>query len=203
MSKLSAMPVSALPVSTRPSSKYVCIFAVAFILLWVVIWGFTKKENQPEFFEPSIQSTTLSPAEVYGKNSDNSQCLFRYARHSSGGLVNYPPTTCCDGQCRVNILDWNNDPKCPLDCYTAPNSRSTRKVCTLLYGNQWPRTSNGICSSGADCKDAENNYGKVGQLACCSGKCTKQLKHFNGDGKCPADCIKHRAGKKGSCDPIN
>ena len=116
-----------------------------------------------------------------------------------GGVADKVGTlTCCNNKCTKQLKNWEGIGYCPDVCMDAPDPLGKPGSCEDGYS--WPRKEGEPCDTVFSCE--EGVAGKVGTLACCNNKCTKQLKDWFGMGYCPADCRDAPAplGKLGSCE---
>lgn len=102
---------------------------------------------------------------------------------------------CCQGKCQKQIKDWAGVGYCPHECRDAPAPLGKPGTCSS--GLSYPRKENQPCDTHLACSGWV--AGKVGSLACCQGKCQKQLKDWAGIGYCPHECVGEFGGKSGTC----
>ena len=108
---------------------------------------------------------------------------------------------CCQGTCVKQLSDWAGMGYCPNECLDAPSPLGKPGSCNS--GNSWPRKEGQPCDTQPACDGWI--AGKVGTLACCQGKCEKQLSDWAGMGYCPNECqdAPSPLGKPGSCNSGN
>ena len=104
-------------------------------------------------------------------------------------------SACCSGKCTTKVKKWADMGQCPSECTDAPSPLGKKGSCDS--GFSWTRKEGQPCDTDVACENW--TAGKVGSLACCNGKCQKQIKNWTGLGYCPADCIGKIGGKQGSC----